>query len=69
MKMKIKIICNCPECDGYGVVADRNSNDPGAKYRGCNECLGSGKISYVDAYESITDAQDDYPQAVGFTYL
>ena len=44
--MKIKIICNCPECDGYGVVADRNSNDPDAKYRDCYECDGSGKNTY-----------------------
>ncbi len=67
--MEIKIICNCPACDGYGVVADRHPNDPSAKDIDCHECEGDGKRTFVEIYESISDAKEDYPEAVGFTYL
>tara|TARA_R110000751_G_scaffold52924_2_gene114959 strand:- start:289 stop:492 length:204 start_codon:yes stop_codon:yes gene_type:complete len=67
--MEIKIICNCPKCDGYGFVTDRHPNDPSSKDIVCHECEGDGKKIFVDVYDSIADAQDDYPEAVGFTYL
>ena len=41
--MEIKIICNCPKCDGYGFVTDRHPNDPSSKDIVCHECEGDGK--------------------------
>tara|TARA_R100001369_G_scaffold9798_1_gene22647 strand:- start:93 stop:299 length:207 start_codon:yes stop_codon:yes gene_type:complete len=68
--MRIKIIYNCHECDGYGVVSRGHSNDPDSTNVKCQECDGSGKGFYIeDHYDSLSDAQDDYPEAVGFTYL
>jgi len=68
--MKLKIIVNCYGCDGYGVVSRGHPNDPASTNVRCLECDGSGKDFYVeDNYSSIADAQDDYPEAVGFTYL
>jgi hypothetical protein len=37
--------------------------------RECSDCDGEGKESIVETYDSIADAQDDYPAASGFTYL
>ena len=68
--MRIKIIYNCHECDGDGVVSRGHPNDPASTNVECHECDGSGKGFYIeDHYDSLSDAQDDYPEAVGFTYL
>ena len=67
--MEIEITCKCPECDGYGFVLDRHPNDPSSKDIVCHECEGDGKQVFFDVYDSIADAQGDYPEAVGFTYL
>tara|TARA_R110000737_G_scaffold260119_1_gene268496 strand:+ start:344 stop:526 length:183 start_codon:yes stop_codon:yes gene_type:complete len=60
--MEIKIICNCSSCDGYGFIALPVNIV-------CHECDGVGKKTFVEVCGSITDAQDNYPEAVGFTYL
>jgi len=67
--MEIRVICNCIACDGCGYVADRHPNDPSSHDIICHDCDGDGKKMFVDVYDSIADAQDDYPEAVGFTYL
>ena len=66
---KFKIQVNCHECDGYGVVSDRHPIDPSGRDVQCQECDGVGSSFYIEEYDSIADAQDDYPEATGFTYL
>jgi DnaJ-class molecular chaperone len=66
--MNIKIHFTCQECDGYGSIETRMSVDSYSE-RECQECDGEGKESIVETYDSIADAQDDYPAASGFTYL
>ena len=66
--MNIKIHLTCQECDGHGSIETRTSVDSYSN-RECLECDGVGKKSIVETCDSITDAQDDYPAAAGFTYL
>ena len=35
----------------------------------CSECDGIGSKDYVDDYDSIVDAKEDWPDAVSFTYI
>ena len=35
----------------------------------CSECDGIGSKDYVDDYDSIVDAKEDWPNAVSFTYI
>lgn len=63
-----KITQYCRECDGYGKVADRNPINPGHSLVDCEECDGTGDIAHQEEYDSITDAQNDYPRA-RFTYV
>ena len=67
--MKIEVHVNCIECDGYGFVADIHPNDPSCQNICCSECDGSGYKDYVDDYDSIVDAKEDWPNAVSFTYI
>ena len=67
--MEILIKVYCPECAGHGVVSDRHPNDPSARDVACAECDGSGEKEYVETYDSIADAKEDYPEAFAFTYL
>tara|TARA_R100000995_G_scaffold79071_2_gene49985 strand:- start:287 stop:508 length:222 start_codon:yes stop_codon:yes gene_type:complete len=64
MDMTIKV--HCERCDGYGVISDRHPNDPSARDISCYECDGSGEIHYRETYDSIADAKEDYPEAIGF---
>ena len=66
--MNIKIHLTCHECDGHGSIETRMSVDSYSS-RECLDCDGLGKKSIVEFYDSIADAQDDYPAASGFTYL
>ncbi|MDA1330683.1 MAG: hypothetical protein O3B43_06435 [Chloroflexi bacterium] len=66
--MNIEIHLTCQECDGHGSIETRTSVDSYTS-RECLECDGVGKKSIVETYDSIADAQDDYPAASGFTYL
>ena len=60
--MEFKIICNCSSCDGYGFIALPVNIV-------CHECEGERKKIFFGAYDSIADARDDYPEAIGFTYI
>ena len=52
-----------------GEVADRHPNDPSSKDIVCHECEGEGQKIFFGVYDSISEAKDDYPEAIGFTYL
>tara|TARA_Y100001973_G_C5164632_1_gene315410 strand:- start:431 stop:634 length:204 start_codon:yes stop_codon:yes gene_type:complete len=67
MEMMIKVYCE--DCDGYGVVSDRNPIDPSARDIPCGECDGTGEIGYQETYDSIADAKEDYPEAFAFIHL
>ena len=63
-----KITQYCGDCDGNGKVADRNPINPGHSLVDCADCDGTGDKSHEEEYDTITDAQDDYPRA-RFTYI
>ena len=67
--MKIQINVTCTSCDGYGTCSDRHPIDPSHMLVECSECEGNGQIKYVEEYDSISDAKDDYPCGASFTYL
>jgi len=62
-----KITQSCEECEGEGIMERRTSVDT---YRAieCEWCDGTGERSHEEEYDTITDAQDDYPSA-RFTYI
>ena len=61
--MNIKIHLTCEACDGSGRSETQISVGE------CADCDGDGTTSVVETYDSISDAQDDYPAASAFTYL
>tara|TARA_R110000824_G_scaffold243247_1_gene431868 strand:+ start:983 stop:1183 length:201 start_codon:yes stop_codon:yes gene_type:complete len=66
--MNIKIHLTCEACDGSGRSETQISVDE-YRIRECADCDGDGTTSVVETYDSISDAQDDYPAASAFTYL
>lgn len=73
--MKIRIFLDCEDCQGHGkvevTVSGMGSGGPWVEHndRDCEECNSTGKIHYDEFYDSISDAMDDYPKALRFTYL
>tara|TARA_R100001163_G_C5056074_1_gene192490 strand:+ start:861 stop:1124 length:264 start_codon:yes stop_codon:yes gene_type:complete len=69
--VKFKIHVHCADCAGAGVVSDGHPNDPSSRNVLCKECDGTGKDSFIDEmeYDSIADVIQDYPKAIGFTYV
>ncbi len=69
------ISCDCEECLGTGKIERTTggwtAHGPWVDYKDeeCRECDGTGKVSYRETYGSISDARDDYPKALRFTYL
>tara|TARA_R110002124_G_scaffold54618_1_gene155213 strand:- start:267 stop:464 length:198 start_codon:yes stop_codon:yes gene_type:complete len=65
--MDFKINLPCIECDSIGTTETRVSVD---RYvdRVCGYCE-DGLVPVIESYDSISDAQADYPEAISFTYL
>ena len=65
--MDFKINLPCIECDSIGTPETRVSVD---RYvdRVCGYCE-DGLVPVIESYDSISDAQADYPEAISFTYL
>ena len=57
--------------DGPEVMEEdeyTNPINPGHSLVDCADCDGTGDIAHQEEYDSITDAQNDYPRA-RFTYV
>ena len=61
---------DCPDCEGNGVVSDREPNDPSSRDIDCYECGGTGdKPVSEDFYDSEEDLLKDYPNARNIFHL
>ena len=64
--MDIKIYVPCKECDALGHTYNRVGVD---RYTSsdCPHC-DDGLVCYVEQYDSVSDAVEDYPHAIRFSY-
>jgi DnaJ-class molecular chaperone len=62
--MDYTITTECRDCEGSGQTTWGNPIDPSARFSKCDECYGSGMINYTETYESLKEAQADYPDAL-----
>jgi|TARA_R110000824_G_scaffold304873_1_gene492672 hypothetical protein len=65
--MDFKINLPCIECDSIGTIETRVSVDRYVEHH-CSHCE-DGLVPVIESYDSIADAQADYPEAISFTYL
>ena len=70
----MKIIQECEVCGGEGKVSPPvggvDSNGPWVEYREkqCEECEGTGELSWEDDYESEEEVRETYPEILRVEY-
>ena len=57
--MALKVICECDECMGQGLIISIDPSDRGVV---CPTCEGSGEVGYDEIYDTEQEAREDYPE-------
>lgn len=65
--MNIKIYVPCKDCDGLGQTYSRVS-ETRCVSNNCPHCDDEGFVMYEEEYDSVSDALEDYPHAIRFSY-
>ena len=60
---KFLIDIPCADCDGNGSTEQKVAPDI-FHFAMCEVCFGAGFITHEEAYDSMADANVDYPNAV-----
>jgi DnaJ-class molecular chaperone len=55
----LKVICECDECMGQGLIIPINPSDRDVV---CPTCEGSGEVGYDEIYDTEKEAREDYPE-------
>jgi DnaJ-class molecular chaperone len=57
--MALKVICECDECLGQGLIISIDPSDRGVV---CLTCEGSGEVGHEEIYDTKEEALEDYPE-------
>jgi DnaJ-class molecular chaperone len=54
----MKVVVRCEDCVGYGYVESKNMSS--ALTIDCGACDGSGELTYIETYDNLYEAEQDY---------